>query len=124
LFTFVKAVNEFNFFKLFAYSGIGNYCFALLPFFLSKNFNMVLPLFFYLYIYCLTLIGFFLLLSVSFWFSKDKDFCITGIFTFFNPFRNFIFSIFLVIYLLSFSGLPIFIGFLAKGSLSYFFVSS
>jgi NADH:ubiquinone oxidoreductase subunit 2 (subunit N) len=96
----------------------------LLPFFLSKNFNIVLPLFFYLYIYCLTLIGFFLLLSVSFWVARDKDLCITGIFTFFNPFRNFIFSIFFVIYLLSFSGLPIFIGFLAKGSLSYFFVST
>jgi NADH:ubiquinone oxidoreductase subunit 2 (subunit N) len=66
VFVFVKAINEFNFFKLFAYSGIGNYCFALLPFFLSKNFNMALPLFFYLYIYCLTLIGFFLLLSISF----------------------------------------------------------
>jgi NADH:ubiquinone oxidoreductase subunit 2 (subunit N) len=85
---------------------------------------MALPLFFYLYIYCLTLIGFFLLLSISFWVSKDKDLNITGIFTFFNPSRNFIFSVFFIIYLLSFSGLPIFIGFLAKGSLSYFFVST
>jgi NADH-quinone oxidoreductase subunit N len=122
-FSFVKAINEFNFFKLFAYSGIGNYCFAILPYFIIQNLSDFMPLFFYLYIYSLTLIGFFVLLSSGFLFSKYKETSITFSYTFFSHNRGFLLPFFFVCYMLSFGGLPFFFGFLAKAGLSYFLIS-
>lgn len=123
-FSFLKAIIDFDFYKLFAFSSIGNTSFAFLPFFITEGFNDKFPLFFYLYIYCLTLIGFFILISCSLHFSKNKDLKVTAIFSFFNPAKYFILSIYFLIYLLSFSGLPIFLGFLAKATLSFTFISS
>lgn len=121
-FSFIKSIYEFNFYKLFAYSGIGNYSFALLPYFLIDKVSDLLPFFFYLYVYCFTLVGFFILFSSSFLFVKYKGFTITSSFTFFSSKKNYLLSIFFVGYMLSFSGFPFFIGFLVKGFLSYFFI--
>jgi hypothetical protein len=71
-----------------------------------------------------TLLGFFMLVNTFFWYAKYKNFKITSSHTFFGYLRGRLLSVFVVGYLLSFSGFPFFLGFLAKGTLAYFFIST
>jgi len=122
-FSITKASLEYDLYWLFAYSGIGHTSFAILPFIFCYYDSPNIFLYFYLIIYSFTVVGLFLLFSNSFDTSKFKDLTIIDLNHLFFHNKNSINGLFCLFYFLSLSGLPLFLGFLAKILLFKFFVS-